>query len=313
MDIKVIKRPHTMIKKLIAAMALLPFGVGAQTVPAIDKTAAMALFEISPAVELSAMERDALRITKEWKSNPHKPIRATDGGVKYVYGVTLPALVCNLLQVCAIRFQPGEIVNGIDVGDERFVLGDLKVMGSQPNLITYLTVKPKESGITTNLIVATDRRSYTIKLVSAKHEGNWMPYIEFVYPEDAQKSIDAYRAAFKKERNFSTLSTGENAAALDFRFGLGGDSPSWKPQRVYTDGVKTYIQFPDAKFPGELPALVELGKDGGLFSDESTQLVNYRLIGDRFVVDKVIDHAALISGIGKNQVRVTIDYMGGKP
>jgi len=92
---------------------------------------------------------------------------------------------------------------------------------------------------------------------------------------------------------------------------IRGDRPRWTPQRVYTDGVKTYIQFPSASFAGsEAPALVSLARDGGLFSKPTQELVNYRVIGDRYVVDQVIDRAALISGVGSSQVEVIIERRG---
>ena len=109
----------------------------------------------------------------------------------------------------------------------------------------------------------------------------------------------------------TTLPSGQNLANLDFGFEIRGDRPRWTPQRVYTDGVKTYIQFPSASFAGsEAPALVSLARDGGLFSKPTQELVNYRVIGDRYVVDQVIDRAALISGVGSSQVEVIIERRG---
>ncbi|EED6798137.1 P-type conjugative transfer protein TrbG, partial [Salmonella enterica subsp. enterica serovar Enteritidis] len=50
----------------------------------------------------------------------------------------------------------------------------------------------------------------------------------------------------------------------------------------------------------------------GLFSKATEKLVNYRPIGDRYVVDKVLDRASLIVGVGRNQTEVTITRTGGK-
>lgn len=47
-------------------------------------------------------------------------------------------------------------------------------------------------------------------------------------------------------------------------------------------------------------------KDGGFFSDEETVMVNYRIQGNRYIVDTVIDKAILVTGVGKDQDRVTI-------
>ena len=47
-------------------------------------------------------------------------------------------------------------------------------------------------------------------------------------------------------------------------------------------------------------------KDGGVFIDDETVMVNYRVQGDRYIVDSVFDKAILIAGVGSSQDRVTI-------
>ena len=56
----------------------------------------------------------------------------------------------------------------------------------------------------------------------------------------------------------------------------------------------------------DAPTLLLLNKEGGLFSDDETVIVNYRLQGDRYIVDAVFDRAVLIAGVGSNQSRITI-------
>ena len=69
---------------------------------------------------------------------------------------------------------------------------------------------------------------------------------------------------------------------------------------------------------GELPALVTVADDpsflqlDSFFNGPKRQLVNYRLVGDRFVVDKVLTRAALISGVGSGQTSVEIVREGGQ-
>jgi type IV secretion system protein VirB9 len=93
---------------------------------------------------------------------------------------------------------------------------------------------------------------------------------------------------------------------LDFGFRISGDDPSWRPLRVYTDGRKTYIQFPRSLGFGTAPALVGLAHDGSWFSDPTEEMVNYRIVGDRYVVDQVLDRAELVTGVGSGQTRVLI-------
>jgi type IV secretion system protein VirB9 len=88
---------------------------------------------------------------------------------------------------------------------------------------------------------------------------------------------------------------------LDFRYRLDGNA-AWKPVRVYSTGIKTVIQMPAQMKASESPALLVLG-DGG-----KEEMVNYRVRGDRYIVDLVFTKAVLISGVGHHQTRVTITH-----
>ena len=76
--------------------------------------------------------------------------------------------------------------------------------------------------------------------------------------------------------------------------------------RVYNDGRKTVIQMPETMGQSEAPTLLVVRKDGGLFSAEDTVMVNYRVQGDRYLVDTVFDKAILIVGVGRHQERITV-------
>jgi type IV secretion system protein VirB9 len=53
----------------------------------------------------------------------------------------------------------------------------------------------------------------------------------------------------------------------------------------------------------EAPALLVAAGDG-------SEMVNYRVRGDYYVVDKLFDQAVLVSGVGREQDRVSIRYTG---
>ena len=92
---------------------------------------------------------------------------------------------------------------------------------------------------------------------------------------------------------------------MNFKYAIDG-AVAWKPVRVYNDGVRTVIQMPAAMAQTEAPALLVVRKEGGLFTDDETVQVNYRVQGDRYIVDTVFDKAILIAGVGHGQDRVTI-------
>jgi type IV secretion system protein VirB9 len=63
---------------------------------------------------------------------------------------------------------------------------------------------------------------------------------------------------------------------------------------------------------GDAPSLVSLANDGGWFSSPTKQIVNYRVQGDTYVVDRVLSRAALLLGVGSSQNEVQITHTGGK-
>jgi len=272
-------------------------------VPVLSDTSADALppvpFTSSERIRLDAKEAHGARLAEEWKTHPDRPRTGADGRVYYLFGATLPTLVCTPMQVCSIQLQPGEVVNDVHAGDTARWRITPASSGSGANAVTFVVVKPTDAGMTTNLFITTDRRSYTIKLASTQHE--WIPVLAFDYPDDVRRAWAKHQDEQTRHVSATTLPTGENVAALDFNFKIIGGKSGSRPQRVYTDGQKTYIQFASANFGNNAPALVALG------SGKREELINYRVIGDRYVVDQVIDKVALISGVGRKQKRVTIE------
>lgn len=111
-----------------------------------------------------------------------------------------------------------------------------------------------------------------------------------------------------------TACTGIAAAGpqFDHDYFFRSDSnikPAWMPEVVKSDGQKTYIEFPKDLLappkPGEsnkAPSLVPIGSD----------VVRYRVIGDRFEVDSVIEKAMLVGPTGSND-RVWIYHKSALP
>jgi type IV secretion system protein VirB9 len=231
-------------------------------------------------------------------------VAGSGGAIKFVYGVQQPSIVCAVLQVCDVALQAGEQVNSINLGDTARWTVEPAITGSGATEIQHLIIKPMDVGLETSLVVTTNRRSYHFRLRS--HRTEYMPQVSFTYPEDAQVKWDAIQRREKQERTDNTLpATGEYLGDLTFDYDLSG-SASWKPVRVYNDGRKTIIEMPGAMQQTEAPTLLVVRKEGGMFTDDETVLVNYRVHGNRYIVDTVFDRAILISGVGSSQDRVTI-------
>lgn len=263
---------------------------------------------LSPNVPLTARQAHAAAISRRWRNRPASPGEGRAGAVVYAYGASIPSVVCAPLYVCNISLQPGEVVNDIKAGDSVRWLITPSVVGGGATAQTIVSVKPTDAGLRTNLVIATTRRLYNIALVSSSYAHT--DDIAFTYPEDAQTQWRQYQQEAQQRYTDTTLANGTNLASLDFNYRLSGDNPAWRPLRVYSDGIKTYIQFPRSMLSGDAPTLVSLGNDGGWFSSPTKQIVNYRVEGDTYVVDRVLARAALISGVGGSQDEVEIAHEG---
>ena len=256
---------------------------------------------------LTPQEKAAIAIAQKWQAASAtgiKPVSGTDGSIRYLFGAQEPSIVCAVLQVCDVELQAGEQVNSIHLGDTARWTVEPAITGSGPAEIQHLIIKPMDVGLETSLIVTTNRRTYHFRLRS--HRTQFMPRVAFTYTEDARVKWDALKTREGKEKQERTLpQTGEYLGDLNFAYSVDG-SVAWKPVRVYNDGQKTIIQMPAAMAQTEAPTLLVVRKDGGLFTDDETVLVNYRIQGDRYIVDTIFDKALLIAGVGSSQDRVVI-------
>ncbi|HSD83147.1 MAG TPA: P-type conjugative transfer protein TrbG [Anaerolineae bacterium] len=256
---------------------------------------------------LTAQEKAAIAIAKRWEAASAtglKPVAGENGTIKFLYGAQQPSIVCAVLQVCDVALQVGEQVNSINLGDTARWTVEPAITGSGASEVQHLIIKPMDVGLETSLVVTTDRRTYHFRLRS--HRTEYMPQVSFTYPDDALAKWESIKAREMKERTENTIpQTGEYLGDLSFDYDLSG-SASWKPVRVFNDGRKTIIQMPGTMEQTEAPTLLVVRKEGGLFSDDETVMVNYRVQNDRYIVDSVFDKAILIAGVGSSQDRVTI-------
>jgi P-type conjugative transfer protein TrbG len=261
----------------------------------------------SPNPTLTAQEKAALAIAKKWSEGSPigmKPISGPNGAIRFLYGAQQPSIVCAVLEVCDVALQAGELVNTIHLGDTARWTIEPAITGSGSAEVQHLIIKPMDVGLQTSLVVTTNRRAYHIRLRS--HRTQYMPQVAFSYPEDAMAKWEAIKSGGLRERTDNTIpQTGEYLGDLSFEYDLDGSAP-WKPVRVFNDGRKTIIQMPNRMAQTEAPTLLVVRKEGGWFRDAETVLVNYRVQGDRYIVDTVFDKAILIAGVGSDQERVTI-------
>jgi P-type conjugative transfer protein TrbG len=198
------------------------------------------------------------------------------------------------LQVTDITLQTGETLSAVSAGDTvRWAVGDT-TSGSGPSRQVHVLVKPFEAGLKTNLIILTDRRTYHLDLKSTKCAA--MAAISWSYPNDsliAAKNNDATNVP-------ATIDSGIALGDLHFGYKITGDDPPWRPLRAFDDGQKVYIEFPKTIAEDDAPPLFVIGADG------ASDLVNYRVRGHYYVVDRLFKAAELRLGQdSKKIVRIT--------
>lgn len=254
-------------------------------------------------VPLSPTAREALTVSQPWMTEKQAPTPGKDGRVLYTFGAGLPTVVCAPLRVCVLELQPGEkLVGEPHIGDSvRWSIAPASA--GRPDLSTsMIVIKPKQAGLDTNLLVTTDRRAYYVRLVSKPEE--YLARVAFSYPDDDDakwKTLLAQQEQQKKEElRISRIEPVEAMENLYFDYRITGGDENTRPVRVVDDGKKTFIQMPAGTASREAPVLVVLGPEG------KPEMVNYRVKGDLYVVDRLFERGALLLGVGKKQCRTDI-------
>lgn len=240
-----------------------------------------------PAPPISPTARDALDKVEEWIARGASAARGHEGEIVFTHGETLPTLVCAPLYPCVLSLEPGEVVLKVDLGDSVRWRVTPGVYGAGDTLTSTFTIMPTDSGLHTAAFISTDRRLYTLLLMSSESE--WMPRVSFAYPESVSDAWSRYYAAQSRLREEEVLPTGLAVDELDFEYVVEGEAP-WAPVRVYNDGRRTYIQF--AAPPGAMEDAPVLALPSARVED-GVELVNYRIVDDLYIVDRVLDRAVL--------------------
>ncbi len=226
----------------------------------------------------------------------------TDGFVQFAYGVNAqPIISTHPLELTVISLEPGEQVTNVSSGDPMRWSYSLAYSGEGNNKQAHVMVKPSENQIATDLVIMTDRRFYTLKLV-ATNNGKYIRDVRFWYPESVKAQFLQYQT--QQSHTIAQLPS-LNLSELNFNYQIKSaffdKTPSWKPQQVFDDGRHTFIQF--REMSQEKPALfIKQGKE--------LQLVNYRVQAPYYIVDRIFDEAMLISGVNRAKQQITIQRVG---
>ncbi|KUM44949.1 P-type conjugative transfer protein TrbG [Pseudomonas sp. EpS/L25] len=262
-----------------------PLALPAQLKPLPEADAAPAAPEpADEKVRVSRANAEArIAPTREGYVNAIQVWPFTEGALYQVYAA--------VGRVTVIALQPGEELVTVAAGDTvRWIVGDTS-SGSGDALRVNVMVKPIRSGLKTNLVITTNRRTYLLELTST--EKAWMASVSWDYPKDRMLALQRQSQAASAA---APVDTGLSLEKIRFRYSVSGSNPPWKPLRAFDDGEKVYIQFPAGIAQGELPPLFVIGAQG------DGQLVNYRFRSPYFIVDRLFGAAELRLGGDKGDV-----------
>ena len=253
--------------------------------------------ESVPPREIDKAAYELHRNYSSGKSSP-PPQMGRGGTVVYAFGTTVPRILCKPLRITDVELERGEVItNPPFIGDGVNWQIMPSTSGKGDTLTFHIMIKPSMPDISTNLVVHTDRRTYHMELVSSA--GRHIPHIAFSYPYDSDdtewnKFLARVLARGEDEGFTPPHKRPETGGTIDAGYEVTAKSKNipWLPTRVYNDGHKTYIVFPEALASTEAPVFM-------LLRGKSKEIVNYRLMGNTYVIDYVVEKGILTSGSGK--------------
>ena len=263
---------------------------------------------------LAAQPAEVREAVKQHEQRGRWPIYKKSDAILYPYGEgSEPIVDCAPLRTTDVQLGAGETVTDLALGDAERWMATPASSGDPRKPTPHIALKPQAAGLETNLTIYTTRHIYHLVLRS---RGRAMQEVEFYYPDDllsAMASADAQVAKSKAETEVD-LAGGDNAdsavktaavdpSELNFAYKIDGPNLPFRPVRAFDDGSHVYIQMGAAMKASEAPALL-IAAGGG------TQMVNYRVDGNYYVVDRLFNQAELVAGVGREQDRVTIAYAG---
>jgi type IV secretion system protein VirB9 len=151
--------------------------------------------------------------------------------------------------------------------------------------VQHFFAKPSISGLTTSMIVITDRRVYHLLLKSFRDR--YMAMVQWNYPPAMPFHIksDRLNPGNSLDRDLALV----DPALLSFDYRMTYSifkKPVWLPLRIYDDGRKTYIELNERMLHTESPVLF----------NRRNERINYRVQKNLIVIDELIEKVTLRRG-----------------
>ena len=218
------------------------------------------------------------------------PFLGEQGYVIYPYGEVVPVITCRPLRMTDIALEPGEEIMGVHAGDS--VRWQFSPSQSMKNglAVAHIVVKPSQPGISTNLLIHTDRRTYNLDFTSSE-KAEYLRGVAFSYQDNDLTYLFKRKDGQKEKALEDEIQSQMTEVDLDGLYTLyaitNTSKVDWAPEAVFDDGNKTYIRMP-LRF-SETPAFY-------IVLDRKEALTNFRVKGRYYVVDRLFDKAYMKIG-----------------
>lgn len=271
------------------------YGQSESETPDPDEVRAIQEWEaLDREIKLRDYDKLAMKLRQQYDEAKRaaNPYMGQQGVVIFPYGEAVPRVTCRPFRVTDLRLAPGEEILGIHAGDTTRWTFEPSESIARGQSVKHVIIKPSTAGISTNLVINTNRRTYNLDLTATDGD-KYLPSVAFSYP-DGSESGDLNKLFVSG--GSSSFAGGEKSKALNTsnlftRYTLkvaGNKKLDWLPLAVFDDGTKTYINMPGNI--SEAPALY-------ICLDGKDTLVNYRVSDGRYyVVDRLFDKAYLKLG-----------------
>jgi len=255
----------------------------------------------SPAVSQDPQLKGQEAVIQSNKNSLQVPMKFINGIMYYAWDDSFVYEIHSTpYRITDLMLEPGEQVLEMPfLSEEKVWEIGAGVSAEKGQDVQHFFIKPAYGGLTTSMIIITDRRVYHLLLKSFRlPDGNapekYMPIVRFNYPPSMPFNVKSEKMQMQQDA-LNSLAFGTNL--IDPRF-LSFDyvmrysifkKPIWLPQRVYDDGRKTYIAMDRRMLHAESPVLFNL----------RNQRINYRVHENLIVIDELIEKVTLRRGKDK--------------
>jgi len=237
------------------------------------------------AYKLSDTDIQVLKKSKNWLTSKHDTQISDDGTVRFKYGKSMPTVFCKPNNATSIELEAGEVIQVPKSGDsERWYLDIVTHKNNQGSNSTYILIKPSVPNLETNLLIYTNRRIYTIRLISS--DFLWTPFVAFDYQKQQDKTINKKISIHVRNKSSTKTNT---------RYNIYVDS-KWKPASIYNKYGKTYIRASKSSIFSSKLFIINKNKN---------QPISYQYKNGYIVVNAIIQNAILIQdGFFKKIIKI---------